>query len=257
MGWRAHPRSRGENLRRLRGVWVSDGSSPLTRGKRGRGGDVAGPGGLIPAHAGKTSWFRLVRLGASAHPRSRGENPSLSQQTSQQPGSSPLTRGKPTARILQAYAPRLIPAHAGKTNENTVSGREDGAHPRSRGENLLGSSKNMLYTGSSPLTRGKRRRGRSRLSVFRLIPAHAGKTGLNRVNVTRSRAHPRSRGENAVAVVSGFSPVGSSPLTRGKRQQLDQGGRVTGLIPAHAGKTITRCPCKARAAAHPRSRGEN
>ena len=50
---------------------------------------------------------------------------------------------------------------------------------------------------------------------------------------------------------------GSSPLTRGKREE-PEGPKVTvRLIPAHAGKT----PCRARSAgrpeAHPRSRGEN
>ena len=52
---RAHPRSRGENdLIRVAG-YLSVGSSPLTRGKRG-GVPFGGVGlRLIPAHAGKTA----------------------------------------------------------------------------------------------------------------------------------------------------------------------------------------------------------
>ena len=50
----AHPRSRGENITQQSNGYGSLGSSPLTRGKPGRGlGDQA-RGRLIPAHAGKT-----------------------------------------------------------------------------------------------------------------------------------------------------------------------------------------------------------
>ena len=57
---RAHPRSRGENRGgggRHRHVC---GSSPLTRGKLARTGQVRRAPGLIPAHAGKT-WCRSLR----------------------------------------------------------------------------------------------------------------------------------------------------------------------------------------------------
>ena len=51
----AHPRSRGENARLLEILLHGAGSSPLTRGKRADHGDGPGRGGLIPAHAGKTT----------------------------------------------------------------------------------------------------------------------------------------------------------------------------------------------------------
>ena len=52
---RAHPRSRGENDTRGSLVLLSWGSSPLTRGKLRRRCRGVAVGGLIPAHAGKTS----------------------------------------------------------------------------------------------------------------------------------------------------------------------------------------------------------
>ena len=111
--------------------------------------------------------------------------------------------------------------------------------------------------GSSPLTRGKRRRRSRRLQAARLIPAHAGKTrGAGRV-APRPSAHPRSRGENNPNLLKEAPPVGSSPLTRGKR---DRALEVLGpwrLIPAHAGKTRIRRPTSSLRSAHPRSRGEN
>ena len=60
-------------------------------------------------------------------------------------------------------------------------------------------------------------------------------------------------------MLSGTMPVnaGSSPLTRGKLAPAGADSAKVGLIPAHAGKTLSRrCFRKCRRA-HPRSRGEN
>ena len=71
-----------------------------------------------------------------------------------------------------------------------------GAHPRSRGENLLLGGLECLGLGSSPLTRGKRI-ARTRFgSQIGLIPAHAGKTVNTQAPRISVPAHPRSRGEN-------------------------------------------------------------
>ena len=50
---------------------------------------------------------------------------------------------------------------------------------------------------------------------------------------------------------------GSSPLTRGKLIAAARGSPFARLIPAHAGKTITRADARPWPRAHPRSRGEN
>ena len=71
------------------------------------------------------------------------------------------------------------------------------------------------------------------------------------------QAHPRSRGENEVPATTGLTLGGSSPLTRGKRVAVGGRGYARGLIPAHAGKTVTHGPPPRPPAAHPRSRGEN
>ena len=173
----AHPRSRGENSATgLDGVDQS-GSSPLTRGKQSVKGKVMGPHRLIPAHAGKTNAVSAPAWIAAAHPRSRGENgrsaaadfhtnwliPAHAGKTNARPdpgrrgpGSSPLTRGKPSAATTPTPAPL--------------------AHPRSRGENDGNGSIRALSAGSSPLTRGKRVEALCEGVRGRLIPAHAGKT---------------------------------------------------------------------------------
>ena len=173
---RAHPRSRGENSAMPAARTFGTGSSPLTRGKRLRFFEPAGKAGLIPAHAGKTPVARVIASRSTAHPRSRGENPSRWRSLRSCPGSSPLTRGKLPDRGGGRKAGRLIPAHAGKTIETYLPGAADEAHPRSRGENAPVKNAVSLATGSSPLTRGKPPFPPLLRDGLRLIPAHAGKT---------------------------------------------------------------------------------
>ena len=114
-----------------------------------------------------------------------------------------------------------------------------------------------MKTGSSPLTRGKPTLSNLTSSLTRLIPAHAGKTWLTCRVRFAGWAHPRSRGENNRPHVSEHVHQGSSPLTRGKRNDAIDRGAQEGLIPAHAGKTPGHADTRQCAWAHPRSRGEN
>ena len=213
------------------------GASPLTRGKLRAQDGSADHLGLIPAHAGKTTRNRYPQFHTKAHPRSRGENPTFAAIVSKAAGSSPLTRGKPSIASQRRRTPRLIPAHAGKTCSQRCGCGRRRAHPRSRGENELPQTRNVLMpahprsrgenlpqrrharldAGSSPLTRGKPFRALLIRPRFRLIPAHTGKTGRACFRSRLRPAHPRSRGENV-----------THPSVR---------VRFTGLIPAHAGKT--------------------
>ena len=97
----------------------------------------------------------------------------------------------------------------------------------------------------------------SSVGIFGLIPAHAGKTGHGRSCAPTRWAHPRSRGENRACAGLGAWHQGSSPLTRGKRRFPLVSHDVLRLIPAHAGKTLSRPLILSPPWAHPRSRGEN
>ena len=91
----------------------------------------------------------------------------------------------------------------------------------------------------------------------RLIPAHAGSTWHSRMYGACMRAHPRSRGEHPATPAHYLKQNGSSPLTRGARQERLTERRFRGLIPAHAGSTRQQ-PLRVRSPrAHPRSRGEH
>ena len=152
-------------------------------------------------------------------------------------GSSPLTRGK---RAISGCVARMVLAH-----------------PRSRGENCQRSGWSFRSSGSSPLTRGKLQGGDPVRLLTRLIPAHARKTLTPGSCPSDTSAHPRSRGENARYVSPQASSDGSSPLTRGKPSRRKTPTLNTGLIPAHAGKTVASWRIRQAARAHPRSHGEN
>ena len=172
-------------------------------------------------------------------------------------GSSPLTRGKRAWRRTQRPPTRLIPAHAGKTRSMIWATIASAAHPRSRGENGGSAARPAPHGGSSPLTRGKLAHVAKMRHHCRLIPAHAGKTTTSSSTSTRTPAHPRSRGENAIQSAYKHSCAGSSPLTRGKRPPTNTPTMAGRLIPAHAGKTMWCAALPRRLQAHPRSRGEN
>ena len=175
LAW-AHPRSRGENSSCFPDSYCHEGSSPLTRGKRRPGARGQKSIRLIPAHAGKTVPGHVLHAWHWAHPRSRGENGFPSSYWAHANGSSPLTRGKRTWCHAWRQPARLIPTHAGKTAMTAFSAAHATAHPHSRGENPVCGGHFSVSFGSSPLTRGKRRRSPPSARPRRLIPTHAGKT---------------------------------------------------------------------------------
>ena len=233
----AHPRSRGEHLIPPATVVVRPGSSPLTRGALA---DLVRPipaWRLIPAHAGSTQDSPLGVMYIRAHPRSRGEHVGLDRTSDLLSGSSPLTRGAQAIVRPEATRVRLIPAHAGSTRSGLPHRHAGWAHPRSRGEHDVSNGCFEMRRGSSPLTRGAP------------IPAW--------IQLPSGGAHPRSRGEHLRRGTGRWPRWGSSPLTRGARPGGATAAANLGLIPAHAGSTLTFGPLRRLGGAHPRSRGEH
>ena len=115
----------------------------------------------------------------------------------------------------------------------------------------------VVFFGSSPRVRGKQILGFKDSSQKGLIPACAGKTGPLRRKYRHSGAHPRVCGENKNRSPNTSPHMGSSPRVRGKQSAFRHGTRLTGLIPACAGKTVTRRRPAVCQRAHPRVCGEN
>ena len=220
---------------------------------------LAGPlsFGLIPAHAGSTYNGVTVSAATTAHPRSRGEHLSPLTIGMMEMGSSPLTRGAPSAQCAVVARCGLIPAHAGSTCAGECGVADRGAHPRSRGEHDFLTVFHRCSPGSSPLTRGAQQVHRQVSAPQGLIPAHAGSTWRAGRNTQAPRAHPRSRGEHTSLVSNDGDGSGSSPLTWGARAEHLQRHGGAGLIPAHAGSTRRGSPLARWTRAHPRSRGEH
>ena len=172
-------------------------------------------------------------------------------------GSSPLSWGKPRIQSTISFDIRIIPTHAGRTEDTVGRLVTARAHPRSCGENCSTAASVSRSSGSSPLTRGKlavpdaalrrgglipahtgKHGGQAGLEVAAgLIPAHAGKTMVGLAAARACWAHPHSHGENFWILPDAPGIAGSSLLTLGKR--------ATSRQPFDASR------------AHPRSRGEN
>ncbi len=172
-------------------------------------------------------------------------------------GSSPLTRGAHPGAFPHSKHVGLIPAHAGSTCLRCARRPGRGAHPRSRGEHEVSARRGEGFGGSSPLTRGALPPESTRQPPRRLIPAHAGSTGLPLSSIAVTRAHPRSRGEHCCLRGRFRRLGGSSPLTRGARRGIHCGQPRHRLIPAHAGSTELEEISGLSRGAHPRSRGEH
>ena len=151
---RDHPRSRGEYSAAVTGAIGSSGSSPLSRGIRVCDDSSFPAGGIIPALAGNTSFFRLPLHVFPDHPRSRGEYARERAALGVYEGSSPLSRGILYPHFYADLPSRIIPALAGNTRlrRRRFPGWWD--HPRSRGEYVWGLVQLGIQFGSSPLSRG-------------------------------------------------------------------------------------------------------
>ena len=160
-------------------------------------------------------------------------------------------------RRALVWRTRIIPAYAGSTYPIRSFRPVDWDHPRIRGEHGTIWSAMKPVTGSSPHTRGAlvapyRRHGRRRI-----IPAYAGSTMAAYRLDLMTQDHPRIRGEHVAQIPGKIVKAGSSPHTRGARE--DHGGRrqMRRIIPAYAGSTSGAPILLTSLEDHPRIRGEH
>ena len=133
---------------------------------------------------------------------------------------------------------RIIPAYAGSTQGRGCRYRQGPDHPRIRGEHQIHLNSTGDIRGSSPHTRGARRRARPALVGEGIIPAYAGSTGQSPIDRAVTADHPRIRGEHPTFLDPRGQKGGSSPHTRGALDLLEILPFDDGIIPAYAGSTL-------------------
>ena len=151
-----HPRIRGEHPVAGVDAHVGDGSSPHTRGAPRCSCAALLRSGIIPAYAGSTA--TTAALSCTTR------------------GSSPHTRGAPEIFGVWQNRRRIIPAYAGSTGRRGTGRMTPPDHPRIRGEHRQGDAGRAGGGGSSPHTRGARRRAHDCRGRAGIIPAYAGST---------------------------------------------------------------------------------
>ena len=232
-----------------------DGSSPHTRGLLP---DVVGAvavGGIIPAHAGFTSWPCGAPRTSWDHPRTRGVYCAMPLSRLVAWGSSPHTRGLRALRHRRRPRPGIIPAHAGFTCRPRTRSRCGRDHPRTRGVYAAACASVCPAGGSSPHTRGLRGAGLPSACDCGIIPAHAGFTPGSGGPPSWWSDHPRTRGVYLLTGRIRRTWPGSSPHTRGLRRARPHRPGGAGIIPAHAGFTPPAPPGPPALPDHPRTRG--
>ena len=108
-----YPRSRGEQIVRVKAACGGDGLSPLARGTGATDSLVTLCTRFIPASAGNSPPIRAYTVTLSVYPRSRGEQSDNSGKFISLTGLSPLARGTGKLLPLDNGILRFIPARAG------------------------------------------------------------------------------------------------------------------------------------------------
>ncbi len=128
-----HPRACGAHSGFALGLACPRGSSPRMRGSRKFLHAYLPTGGIIPAHAGLTSFLHLQPRWRRDHPRACGAHIFFAFAAEVAAGSSPRMRGSLHTVGVLVELLRIIPAHAGLTVGRQIADRDIMDHPRACG----------------------------------------------------------------------------------------------------------------------------
>ena len=131
-------------------------------------------------------------------------------------GSPPHARGRRTLSIPSPRRPGITPACAGKTRRAVCDYIDVPDHPRMRGEDDEMLSTQKIKLGSPPHARGRRPGFERKALMQGITPACAGKTAVQTGSKSRSKDHPRMRGEDVRDPHKLGECEGSPPHARGR-----------------------------------------
>ena len=249
-GW-DHPRACGAHILYESLIVYGLGSSPRMRGSRLASALPRTSAGIIPAHAGLTRPTAALAVAHRDHPRACGAHVRPILSLNSRWGSSPRMRGSPTCLRIAVRAGGIIPAHAGLTAVCCFLLFSCRDHPRACGAHPVSPFRCAPRPGSSPRMRGSRNVTYNRAITNGIIPAHAGLTPQARPYPHSKRDHPRACGAHPYIL----SAAGSSPRMRGSLFGSLCKHILKGIIPAHAGLTLTKVARILDLRDHPRACG--
>ena len=197
--------------------------------------------GIIPAYAGSTFKNGIHAIGQADHPRVCGEHVIIRKDDPDFEGSSPRMRGAQSQATACGTLTRIIPAYAGSTAYNEISGTTAKDHPRVCGEHSACFAASGVDEGSSPRMRGALSGSAVKLPIIGIIPAYAGSTWPRCPHPRTTRDHPRVCGEHAMCKFDVLDAPGSSPRMRGAHWYGSSIASKVRIIPAYAGSTVHSC----------------
>ena len=250
-----HPRACGAHDPVIATIAEVLGSSPRMRGSPWRWYFIVIRLGIIPAHAGLTWESRTTNCSSRDHPRACGAHVLALADFESRWGSSPRMRGSQARTHAEHGAPGIIPAHAGLTDNIAREAAFHRDHPRACGAHLDTTASMRRTSGSSPRMRGSRQLLRVAVIESRIIPAHAGLTAISSLLCHCTRDHPRACGAHLQSGHNHSSDEGSSPRMRGSLSEVMPLIENAGIIPAHAGLTVSDFLSPSTSQDHPRACG--
>ena len=236
---------------------VAVGSPPRARGRRCRSGLVLRLVGLTPACAGTSAKSSGAKRDSGAHPRVRGDVPSLWRWLNNFVGSPPRARGRRSLMATTLPNFGLTPACAGTSACRPAVLWRARAHPRVRGDVHTPLHTPLRTLGSPPRARGRPRSDALTRRALGLTPACAGTSRSPRLRPRRQGAHPRVRGDVGAFGVQRDGSQGLTPACAGTSCADDRARAAgRGLTPACAGTSTTTVRVISAPWAHPRVRGD-
>ena len=152
------------------------GSPPRVRGKEIRHPAHQHLPGITPACAGKRCDSNTRSSCGRDHPRVCGEKLLHQPILPSHLGSPPRVRGKAGDARINAPAPGITPACAGKRNPHPSGCASIRDHPRVCGEKIWAARFAVASRGSPPHMRGKVSHAYKDYAAVRITPAYAGKS---------------------------------------------------------------------------------
>ena len=164
-------------------------------------------------------------------------------------------RGSPSPHQSLPFRRGIIPAGAGLTILTAATPSTPRDHPRGCGAHARLSMRSSHRRGSSPRVRGSLAGNTGQSVRTGIIPAGAGLTVLEIIDIVAHRDHPRGCGAHIVRKVARTVRKGSSPRVRGSRLNIAICPHPFGIIPAGAGLTQWEVVLGVYGGDHPRGCG--